>query len=59
MTRQDRQREEISSAFEQGRLTRALELALEHLVDFPDDTQARSIAQRASRLLERLPREPS
>jgi hypothetical protein len=55
----DHQRQEISSAFDQGQLSRALGLALEHLVEFPDDSLVREVAQRAARQLERPPREAS
>jgi len=52
MTRQERQSEEVETAFTDGHIARALVLAREHLLEFPDDEFVRQVAVRATRLLE-------
>jgi hypothetical protein len=52
MTREVRQRDEISAAFARGDLSRALVLAREHLLEFPNDSYVRGVAERAARLME-------
>jgi len=52
MTREQRQRSEITATFDEGQLARALVLAAEHLAEFPDDSVVRQVAQTAARGLE-------
>jgi len=50
MTREDRQRGEIGVAFDRGDWARVVVLAREHLVEYPEDSVVRDLAERAGRL---------
>lgn len=49
MGRRERQREQILAALEGGDYSRALVLAREHLVEFPDDEEVAAAATQARR----------